>query len=285
MDIIQRVQRELISYSGHMALYVRDFKGNTASVCEDEPFETASTIKSFILLDLYEQAASGLKDLEELLTVEEKFVVEGSGVLQSLKPGFSMSARNIAILMIIVSDNTATIVMIDYLGLEHINETIKKYGFSNTVLHNPIDWEKYKNLGTSTVKDYGEFFYKLHQGELVSKGACEDMISIFSRQHYNSMLVGEFPSYYLAGEDSTVSDEEKIAVASKSGSMDACRTDGGIIFTPKGDYVIAMFHKDFHDPLYHSKHESYLYGARVSRMILERFLALGGMLNTIHDSQ
>ncbi len=278
MELTKRVERELTSYNGHMALYVRDFHGNKVVLHEEEPFETASTIKSFIMLDLYEQAAKGTKSLEEALVYEERFLVDGSGVLHYMKPGFSMSARNVAVLMIIVSDNTATNMLIDYLGLAHINGTIQKYGFNSTVLHNPIDWEKYSDLGTSTVGDYGDFFYRLHEGELVSKEACEDMISIFKDQHYNSMIVGEFPQYYLSGDDSVALDEEKVSVASKSGSMDACRNDGGIVFTPVGDYVLALFHKEFHDPLYHPKHEAALYGAKVSRLILERFLALHGKL-------
>jgi beta-lactamase class A len=278
MDLAKRVERELTSYNGHMAMYVRDFAGNTVTLHEEELFETASTIKSFILLDLFEQDKEGSKDLEELLEYRQEHQVDGSGVLHYMKPGFSMSARNVAVLMIIVSDNTATNMLIEYLGLDHINETIQKYGFKDTVLHNHIDWQKYENLGTSTVKDYGEFFYRLHEGDLVSEEACQDMISIFKDQHYNSMLVGEFPQYYLSGDDCVVADDEMITVASKSGSMDACRTDGGIVYTPKGDYVIALFHKEFHDPLYHPKHEATLYGAKVSRLILERFLALEGKL-------
>jgi beta-lactamase class A len=279
MDLVKRVQRELTSYNGHVAFYVRDFAGNTVSLHEDEPFETASTIKSFILLDLYEQAENGTRSLDQPLVYEERFLVDGSGVLHNMQPGFSLSARNVAVLMIIISDNTATNMLIDYLGLEHINQTIQKYGFSNTVLHNPIDWELYSDLGTSTVKDYGEYFYKLYQGELVSEQACRDMISIFKDQHYNSMIVGEFPQFYLSGDDSLAPEEEMITVASKSGSMNACRTDGGIVFTPVGDYVLAIFHKNFYDNLYHPKHEATQYGAKVSRLILERFLALDGRLN------
>lgn len=278
MTLKERIQRELTSYSGEMSFYARDFSGNTVSIDEDQALETASVIKSYILLDLFEQVAKGKKNLEEEILYEERFRVEGSGVLHNMSSGFKMSARNYAILMIIISDNTATNVMIDYLGLESINSTIKKYGFVKTKLLNPIDWESYRDLGVTTAKEYGDFFYRLHEGELVSAAASKQMLEIFKKQHYNSMIARNFPQYFLSGDDSLCEEGSQITVASKSGSMDACRNDGGIVFTPVGDYVLVMLHKGFHDPLYYADHDASFYGARVSRMVLDQFLALEGRL-------
>ena len=189
-----------------------------------------------------------------------------------------MSAKNFATLMIIVSDNVATNIMIDYLGIEHINDTIKKWGFDNTVLHNKIDFEKYSKLGTSTPRDYGKAFSMLHDKTLISPEACEQMLEIFKMQHYNSMLAGDFPQYYLSGDDSLAGEDEQISVASKSGSMDACRNDGGLVITPCGEYVIVLFNKEFYDPLYYAGHDATRYGARVSRLVLDQYLALQGRL-------
>ena len=172
MTLKERIERELTSYNGKMSFYARDFNGNTVAIEEDMPIETASVIKSFILLDLFEQVAQGKKDLEEEILYEERFRVEGSGVLHNMSSGFKMSAKNFATLMIIVSDNTATNVMIDYLGLDSINSTIKKYGFTNTKLLNPIDWDSYSDLGVTTAKEDGEYFNKLPERELVSDQAC-----------------------------------------------------------------------------------------------------------------
>lgn len=276
MTLEQRIKRELTSYNGKMAFYARDFHGNVISIDEEESFEAASTIKSYILLDLYQQVEEGKKDLEEMIPYKETYRVEGSGVLHNMESGFSMQVKNFATLMIIISDNTATNAMIDYLGIDSINKTIEKYGFSGTKLHHPINWELYDVLGTTTAKDYGEFFYKLHQGELVSPKASKEMIEIFKKQHYNSMIVREFPQYYLSGDDCVAESDELIEVASKSGSMNACRNDGGIIYTPKGDYILVMMHKEFYDSLYYMNHDATLYGAKVSRMLLDHFLALEG---------
>ena len=67
-------------------------------------------------------------------------------------------------------------------------------------------------------------------------------------------------------------------MASKSGSMNACRNDGGIVHTPYGEYVVVIFNKNFSDPIYYDGHPAMEYGGRISRMLLDQYLALEGRL-------
>lgn len=278
LSLEARIKAELTSYNGKMSVYIDDFNGNKVEINADDTFETASTIKTFILIDLFQQVHDGTKSLNDMLTYTEDNKIDGSGVIQSLDLGVTMSVKNFATLMIIVSDNVATNILIDYLGADHINETIKKWGFNDTVLHNKIDFEKFNKLGTSTPRDYGKAFAMIHDGTLISREACEQMLEIFKMQHYNSMITKDFPQYYLSGDDSMAGEDEQVSVASKSGSMNACRNDGGIVYTPYGDYVIVMFNKEFYDPLYYAGHDATVYGARVSRMVFDQFIALKGRI-------
>ena len=91
-----------------------------------------------------------------------------------------------------------------------------------------------------------------------------------------SRLTHDFPQYYLDCEETGA--PELIWVASKSGSMNACRNDGGIVHTPYGEYVIVLMNKDFHDSIEYNEHPAMVYGARVSRMILDQVLACEGRL-------
>lgn len=276
ISLENRIKAELTSYNGKMGVYIDDFKGNKVEINADEKFETASTVKTFILMDLFEQVHNKTKSLDEILEYTKENMIEGSGVLQSLDLGVKMTAKNFAILMIIVSDNVATNILIDYLGIDHINATIKKWGFNDTVLHNKIDFENYDKLGTTTPRDYGKVFTMIHNKTLISEEACDQMLEIFKMQHYNSMLVSNFPQYYLSGDDSFAGEEEQISVASKSGSMNACRNDGGLVITPYGEYVIVLFNKEFFDPLYYSNHDAIRFGSRVSNLVLNHYLALEG---------
>lgn len=273
LTLEKRIEAELKSYDGKMCIYADDMKGNVIAIGADEEFETASSIKTYILACLFDEIEKGNASLDDMITYEESHVVDGSGVLCSLEPGAVLRVKDAATLMIIVSDNIATNMMIDYLGLDAINACIQKLGCKDTVLHNPINFEKYDKLGTTTPRDYGSVFTRLEKHELISPEADEKMLEILKKQHYNSMITKDFPPFYM---DSDNTDDILIRVASKSGSMDACRNDGGIIFTPYGPYVLVMLNKEFSDAMYYPGHPATVFGARVSRMLLDQFIALEG---------
>ncbi len=275
LTLEKRIEAELKSYDGKMSLYADDFKGNRMIIGGEEKFETASTIKTYILACLFDKVKKGEVSLEDMITYKRSHFVDGSGVIRSLDPGLSLRAKDVATLMIIVSDNTATNMMIDFLGLDDINACIKRLGCKDTVLHNPIDFEKYDKLGTSTVTDYASIFSRLLKGELIGPKEDAEMIEIFKKQHYNSMITKQFPVALFDDEDCGA-EAGAFWVASKSGSMNACRSDGGIVHTPYGDYVIVMFHKEFSDAMYYPEHPATVFGSKVSKILFERYLALEG---------
>jgi beta-lactamase class A len=274
LSLEARLKAEVVSFSGRASFYANDFKGNVISVNSNERFEAGSCIKTYILNEFYRQVYEGKINPKQILKYTADNHVVGSGILRDLEFGVEMTAENFAKLMIVVSDNIATNIIIDFLGIDNINNTCKDLGFSSTVLHNKIDFEKYEKLGTTTPKDYGTFFEMLYKEELWSREISRKMLEIFKNQHYNTMLTKNFPQYYLDSEDT--GDEELVYVASKSGSMDASRNDGGIVYTPYGSYVLVIFTKKFKDPLYYNEHESYLYGSRASRLVFDQYLALKG---------
>lgn len=275
LSLEKRIEVELKSYDGTMGIYINDLKGNIIAMNADEPFETASTIKVYILAALFDAIEKGKASLSDMLEYKATHTIDGSGVMNSLEVGTVLSVKNLATLMIIVSDNIATNILIDYLGVDNINACIQSLGCKDTILHNPIDFEKYDKLGTSTPRDYGSMFERMAQGTLISPNASEQMLAICKQQHYNSMLTKSIPAYYL---DPDNFDEEIIYVASKSGSMNACRNDGGIVSTPYGKYVIVLFNKEFSDAMYYPEHPATVFGAKVSRLIFDQFIALEGRL-------
>ena len=275
LTLEQRIEAELKSYDGTMGLYIDDLKGNVITRFPDEPFETASTIKVYILAALFDAIEQGKASLRDMLTCEERFWIDGSGILGSLEVGTTLSVKNVATLMIIVSDNIATNMLIDYLGIDEINACIQKLGCKDTKLHNVLDFAKYHQLGTTTPRDYASMFIRIQNRTLVSAEASEQMWQILSQQHYNSMIVKSLPQFYV---DPDNYDEQLFWFASKSGSMNACRNDGGIITTPYGSYVIVMLNKDFSDKQYYPDHPATVFGSRVSRLVFDQYLTLEGRL-------
>ncbi len=275
LTLEERIEAELKSYDGTMGLYMDDLKGNVITRFPDEPFETASTIKVYILAALFDAIEQGKASLKDMLTCEERFWIDGSGILGSLEVGTTLSVKNVATLMIIVSDNIATNMLIDYLGIDSINACIQKLGCKATKLHNVLDFAKYHQLGTTTPRDYASMFVRIANRTLVSPEASQQMWEILSQQHYNSMIVKSLPQFYV---DPDNYDEQLFWFASKSGSMNACRNDGGIITTPYGSYVIVMLNKDFSDKQYYPEHPATVFGSRVSRLIFDQYLTLEGRI-------
>ena len=225
--------------------------------------------------DIRKNAEAG--KISGLLTVEEGGCCKGSlGMLRALGVGARLKVKDTATMMIICSDNIATNMLIDYLGLDTINACIRELGFAHTVLHNALHFDRYRQLGTTTPRDYASLLAQMARGTLVSKAASVEMLAILRQQHYNTMLTKDFPQYYLDCEETGA--PELLWVASKSGSMNACRNDGGIVHTPYGEYVIVLMNKDFHDIIEYNDHPAIVYGARVSRMILDQVLACEGKL-------
>lgn len=276
LSLETRIGVELKSYDGTMGIYINDLQGNVIAINADEKFETASTIKVYILAALFDAIEKGKASLSDMLEYKKEHEIDGSGVMNSLEIGTVMSVKNIATLMIIVSDNIATNILIDYLGVDNINACIQALGCKDTILHNPIDFEKYDKLGTSTPRDYASMWERMAQGTLISPEASAQMLAICKQQHYNSMLTKSIPAYYL--DPDNFDDGEIIYVASKSGSMNACRNDGGIISTPYGKYVIVLFNKEFSDAMYYPEHPATVFGSKVSRLIFDQYLALEGRL-------
>ena len=249
LTLERRIDAELCGLDAKMCVYADDLHGHVVERGADDEFESASTIKIYILGCLYAQAEAGKASLDAELTYEARHFVDGSGLIRSLGEGARLRARDVATLMIVVSDNIATNMLIDYLGLDTINAFIRSIGCTNTKLHRSLRSDNWsEKLGTITPRDMGRFFALLAKGELVSPQASDAMRNVFRQQHYNTMLAGSIPPYYTDPEESHA-DPDLIYVASKSGSMDACRNDGGLIHTPYGDYVLVMMCTDFANKL------------------------------------
>ena len=270
--------KELISkFDGNVHLYVSDDKNNEIRINENEVVETASCIKLFILIDFYYQIVKGEKSKYDLIHYSPKvdIVEHGSGIIQYLDD-FDLSAYNMAILMMIVSDNIATNKIIDYLGFDHINSTIKELGFEQTYLNaRKLDFNIYKSVGKTTAYEYGKAYKMLLNKEILDPKSCDEIITILANQTKNEMIIKYLPTNYISrkGEDGIFLKY----TATKSGGLgseerepkDNCRNDGGIISTLKGDYVISIFMDGLKDFYFYNDNPAIVLGAKISKLIFD----------------
>ena len=138
LTLERRIDAELCGLDAKMCVYADDLHGQVVERGADDEFESASTIKIYILGCLYAQAEAGKASLDAELTYEARHFVDGSGLIRSLGEGARLRARDVATLMIVVSDNIATNMLIDYLGLDTINAFIRSIGCTHTKLHHSL---------------------------------------------------------------------------------------------------------------------------------------------------
>ncbi len=232
----------------------------------EQLFPTASTIKVPILYELYCQVEVGKLQLDQRIELKPEQLVPGSGVLQDLSFGLQPTVRDLAVLMTVVSDNTATDLILDLVGLSQVEETMQSLGLNNIKSPMNIRGMLYSLAGLDPANpehtyqmcrtifddpahktdpncralsetdnvlaspyDMAQLLNLIARHEVLNVAACEDMLDILSRQKYNTILPFYLPS--------------PTRVAHKTGSINRVRNDVGIVYAPNGPYAVALMSK------------------------------------------
>lgn len=270
-DLEKIIKNELINFNGKVSIYANDFKGNIIDINSNEKYNSASCIKVFILVELFRQVHLGIKKLNEKLKYNSENYVNGSGVIQYLTPGLELSVKDMATLMMIISDNIATNIMIDYLGIENINKTIKELGCTDTELYCKFESVEDKPFSITTAKDYAHIFELINNYELWDESISTSIIDILKNQKYHEMVGDGIPKVYRETENEFIN-----YIVTKSGKYQSVRNDGGIVSTKYGNYVLTIFIKDFLDQDYLNDEEIYERGKRISNILFNRYINLKG---------
>ena len=186
---------------------------------------TASLIKLPLLITLYDEVRNGRADLDMLITLKEEDKVPGSGILTSqFSPGLKLSLRDAAHLMTVHSDNTATNLVIDAIGLDLTNQKMKSLGLTETRLNsklymrrtsNDLPRSKLYGIGSTTPAEMVNLIERLYQGELFDEASTEQVMSHL----YECDDATKFPRYLPPGT----------RIAHKTGYVDDIRTDAGVV--------------------------------------------------------
>lgn len=272
-ELEQIINNELINFNGKVSIYANDLKGNIVEINSNEIYNSASCIKVFILVELFRQIHIGEKSLDDKLKYNSENYVTGSGILRYLTQGLELSVKDIATLMMIISDNVATNIMMDYLGIDNINNTIKELGCTDTELYCKFKFvgDGDKIFSKTTAKDYAHIFELIHNNQLWDKSISIQIIDMLKNQKYHEMVGDGIPKIYRETDNEIVN-----YIITKSGKYQSIRNDGGIVSTKYGDYILTIFIKDFLDQDLLNDEEIYEYGKKISNILFHRYIALKG---------
>ncbi len=233
-------------FKGTVSVYARNLDtGQDFAVGADTKVRTASTIKLPILCALEDLVAKGRIAWTLPVPVRAEDRVSGSGVLAELSPGATLPLRDVATLMIIVSDNTATNLVIDRITADAVNDYLDTLGLTatrsmrkvrgdGTALKPAEGWSRAGKqpenqrfgIGSSTPREMVRLLELLEQGQVVSPTASKNVLDLLKRQQFKTGI-----GRRVGGD---------VQVASKSGALDALRSDVGIAYTKGGRIAMAI---------------------------------------------
>ena len=218
---------------GVMGVAIEDLSsGQTFFLHADDVFPQASSIKIAVLAELYRQSQAvgqGSARLTDLYTVQASDLVPDSDIMGGLTPGVTrITNRDLATMIVAVSDNSATNVLIDRVGMENVNKLMDSLGLSHTRLRRKMMDLKAAGEGReniSTPREMMTLLESIYRGKVLNKDMTEDFFKMLTT-HKESFIPRDLPP--------------DLKIANKPGELEGVRNDSGIVFAANRPYVICV---------------------------------------------
>jgi len=253
------------SFKGKVSLFAKNLDtGETYSFNGDERVRTASTIKIAVMIEAFARVNEGkIKWTDEVILTKEK-KVSGSGILSELSDGLHLTLRDAVNLMMMLSDNTATNLVLDVLTTDAVNARMESLGFKNIKIMRKVgsggdsmagkDPENKKyGLGMATPREMVLVMEKLDRGEIISPAVSKEMIE----------LMKEEQARYAIGRDLW-----DVPLASKYGALDRLRSSIGILYTKNGKIAMAISCDDMPEVMWSVDNPAYILMSHLSEVLV-----------------
>jgi beta-lactamase class A len=262
----EQVKNLITPFKGKVSLFAKNLDtGETYAFNADERARTASTIKIAVMIEAFARVSEGkAKWTDEVVLTKEK-KVSGSGVLSELSDNLHLSLRDAVTLMMILSDNTATNLVLDVLTTDAVNTRMESLGFKQIKINRKVgsggestagkDPENKKyGLGFATPREMVLVMEKLERGEIISPAASKEMIDLMKREQ----------ARYAIGRSLW-----DLPMASKYGALDRLRSAVGIIYSKKGKIAMAISCDDMPEIMWSVDNPAYLLMSQLSDLLVK----------------
>ena len=261
-----QVKQLVNSFKGKVSLFAKNLDtGETYAFNADDRVRTASTIKIAVMIETFALVNEGkLKWTDEVVLTKEK-KVSGSGILFELSDGLHLTLRDAVNLMMMLSDNTATNLVLDVVTTDAVNARMEALGFKNIKIMRKVgsggestagkDPENKKfGLGMATPREMVLVMEKLDRGEIISPAVSKEMIELMKREQ----------ARYAIGRDLW-----DVDMASKYGAPDRLRSSIGILYTKHGKIAMAISCDDMPEIMWSVDNPAYLLMSRLSEILVD----------------
>jgi len=260
-----QVKALVASFKGKVTLYAKNLDtGETYALNADERVRTASTIKIAVMIEAFARVNEGkAKWTDEVVLTKEK-KVSGSGILSELSDGLHLTLRDAVNLMMMLSDNTATNLVLDVLTTDAVNARMESLAFKNIKINRKVmsggesqagkDPENKKyGLGFATPHEMVLVMEKLERGEIINPAVSKEMIDLMKREQ----------ARYAIGRSLW-----DLPLASKYGALDRLRSAIGIIYSKKGKIAMAISCDDMPEIMWSVDNPAYVLMSQLSEVLV-----------------
>ncbi|HWE47133.1 MAG TPA: serine hydrolase [Caulobacteraceae bacterium] len=273
------------AHHGRVGLYAENLKtGEVAVLNPDEDAPTASVIKLTALYEAMVEIRAGKARFDDPLTLTKDNQVTGSGILGQFDTPHALTFKDALTLMVVVSDNTATNLVIDHLGLAAINARTRSLGLTHTVFYKklfkpiegsiPPEQPKF-GLGRTTPREMAQVMRRIARCDLGTPGGTDDKdraicavtLTMLRNQFYRDGI----PRYIEALDSS----ENGSAIANKTGAIDDARNDVAAIATKNGTVILSVFTHDNKDHGWSADDEGDVTIAKLAKAVVEAWSPRG----------
>ena len=259
------IRAEITPFKGKVFLFAKNLDtGQEYSFNGDERVKTASTIKIAVMIEAFARVAEGRAKWTDELVLTKAARYSGSGILPELADGLRLTFRDCVNLMMLISDNTATNMVLDYLTTDAVNARMDSLGIKQTRIMRRVgsggeskagklEENKRFGLGATTPHEMVQIMDKLDRGEVISQAASKEMIELMKREQ----------ARYAIGR--TTSDP----MASKYGALDRLRSCVAIVYSKKGKIAMAITVDEMPEVYWSVDNPGYLLMSRLSTILIE----------------
>lgn len=281
-DFEEQIRQLEKATGGRIGIVAKNLKtGEVLSYRGDEKFPTASVIKVPVMVEYFYQAKQGRVSPIQKVVLADSNKWGGSGLFQFFQGTTEQQLFDAVTMMITISDNTATNMVIDALGETHaeklaaVNDCMVSLGLKNIRLLNKLmSWETKTDssesivygVGVTTPADMALLFEKMARGELADSASCDQMINILSNQLYNDLIPRLLP----------FEKNPALTVAHKTGSVTGVHNDVGLVLSARANFAIAIFTDATLDRRDNADNNAVVAGAKAARLVWNIFTGDSG---------
>lgn len=253
-----KLQEIFNGFNGQAGIYVQNLKtGKIAVINPDTLFPTASMIKVSIQCGVMDKIEKGELKYNQKLVYHDSLLYAGVDILGSFKNGDTIQLSKVVLLMITMSDNTASLWLQKLVGGDYINSWLQQNGFENMKVNSRVEgresFRKIYGWGVATPREMCKLLTMIEKGKAVSEAASERMSRNLGRIYWDETALSQIPPY--------------IRTSSKHGSVSDSRSETVFVHAPHGDYVFSIMTKNLKDQSWKRDNEAWTLIRKVSSLL------------------